>query len=274
MSNIRLRFSLMLCALLAGLALAGTACADTTPPALAAQLNHAVAPALMQQLLRASTAGLRITQRPAVSYIKAIQGPALGKPPVLLYVGADFCPYCAAQRWGLALALLRFGQLSGVRYMLSSPTDVYANTATFTFQFARFSSPYLRFQAIETANRANQRLMPMTAQAKQVFGAFDVPPYVRFAYGIPFVYLDGAYLLTQPMISPASLQGMDWQQIATQLAAPRSALFAQMMPQVNAFSAAICRVDGNRPTRVCAAPGVMAANAGLADLEGILQPHH
>ncbi|WP_297920080.1 hypothetical protein [Metallibacterium sp.] len=47
------------------------------------------------------------------------------------------------------------------------------------------------------------------------------------------------------------------------VAATAAALFAQIMPQVNAFSAAICRVDGNQPTRVCAAPGVMAANAGL-----------
>jgi hypothetical protein len=265
-----LRFSLTLLAALAGVGLATAARADATPPALAAQLNRPVAPALLLQLQRASHAGLGITQRPAASHIKAIQGPALGKPPVLLYVGADFCPYCAAQRWGLALTLLRFGQLSGVRYMLSSAEDVFANTATFTFQFARFRSPYLQFQAIETADRAQRKLMPMTAQARQVFGTFDVPPYVQFAYGIPFVYLNGAYLLTQPMISPASLQGMDWRQIATQLADPHSALFAQMMPQVNALSAAICRVDGNQPARVCRAPGVMAANAGLADLEGIL----
>jgi thiol-disulfide isomerase/thioredoxin len=260
----------MLVAALAGLTLAGAASADATPPALAAQLNHPVAPALMQQLERASNAGLRITRRPAANYIKPIEGPRLGKPPVLLYIGADYCPYCAAQRWGLALTLLRFGQLSGVQYMLSSATDVFANTATFTFQFARYNSPYLRFQAIETANREQQQLMPMTAQTTQIFKTFDVPPYVQFAYGIPFVYLNGAYLLTQPMISPASLQGMDWQQIAVRLADPRSALFAQIMPQVNAFTAAICRVDGNQPKRVCAAPGVMAANAGLSDLDGIM----
>ena len=48
MLNIRLRFSLMLFAMLAGLALAGAASADATPPALAAQLNRPVAPALMQ----------------------------------------------------------------------------------------------------------------------------------------------------------------------------------------------------------------------------------
>ena len=268
-----LRFGLTLVVALAGLARARVGYAQLlpgTPPALVAKLGYPVAPALMRQLERASVAGLRSTQRPAASYIKAIQGPNLGKPPVLLYVGADYCPYCAAQRWGLALTLLRFGQLSGVKYMLSSADDVFANTATFTFQFAHFNSPYLRFQAIETANREQQKLMPMTAQAAQVFKTFDVPPYVQFSYGIPFVYLNGAYLLTQPMISPASLQGRTWEQIGAQLADPRSALFAQIMPQVNAFSAAICRVDGNQPARVCAAPGVVAANAGLSDLGGIM----
>ena len=31
-----------------------------------------------------------------------------GKPKVL-YIGAEYCPYCAAQRWALAVALSRFG---------------------------------------------------------------------------------------------------------------------------------------------------------------------
>lgn len=253
----------------AGAALAQTA-PGTTPPALAAKLNHPVAPALLGQLERASAAGLKLAIRPTPVDVREIQGPSLGKPPVLLYVGADFCPYCASQRWGLLLTLLRFGQFTGVNYMLSSASDVYANTATFTFQFSRYTSPYLRFQAIETANRDEQPLMPMTPEATAIFKTFDVPPYAHFSYGIPFVYLNGAYLLTVPMLSPASLQGLSWEQIATQLANPRSALFKAAMPQVNLLSAAICRVDGHQPARVCGAPGVVAADGALSGLAGMM----
>ena len=257
-----------------GLVQAGIAHAQTepgtTPPALAALLDHPIAPALLGQLERASSAGLKLAVRPTPVDVTEIQGPSLGKPPVLLYVGADFCPYCASQRWGLLLTLLRFGQFTGLNYMLSSASDVYANTATFTFQFSRYTSPYLRFQAIETANRDEQPLMPMTPEATAIFKTFDVPPYAHFSYGIPFVYLNGAYLLTVPMISPASLQGLSWGQIATQLANPRSALFKAAMPQVNLLSAAICRVDGHQPARVCGAPGVVAADGALSGLAGMM----
>src|SRR5437870_5290426 len=34
-----------------------------------------------------------------------------GKPE-MLYIGAEFCPYCAAMRWSMAVALSRFGVLS------------------------------------------------------------------------------------------------------------------------------------------------------------------
>ena len=42
-----------------------------------------------------------------------VTGPALtsnGKPE-MLYIGAEYCPYCAATRWSMAVALSRFGTL-------------------------------------------------------------------------------------------------------------------------------------------------------------------
>src|SRR5207344_3398549 len=36
-----------------------------------------------------------------------------GKPEVL-YIGAEYCPYCAAERWAMAVALSRFGTFSGL----------------------------------------------------------------------------------------------------------------------------------------------------------------
>ena len=32
--------------------------------------------------------------------------------PEVLYMGADYCPFCAATRWGLVLALMRFGNFT------------------------------------------------------------------------------------------------------------------------------------------------------------------
>ena len=76
-----------------------------------------------------------------------ISGPALtshGKPEVL-YVGAEYCPYCAAERWAVAAALSRFGTLHGIGETTSSPSDVYPSTNTLSFHGATYTSPVLAF---------------------------------------------------------------------------------------------------------------------------------
>ena len=46
--------------------------------------------------------------------LKPVTGPALtsGGKPEMLYIGAEWCPYCAAERWAMAVALRRFGTFS------------------------------------------------------------------------------------------------------------------------------------------------------------------
>lgn len=241
---------------------------DSTPvpPALAKQLDHPVSAELMDTLARATHAGLDFTGKPAGTDLLAVSGPRPNRAgkPALLYIGADFCPYCAGERWGLMLTLLRFGKLDGVRYMLSSSTDVYANTPTATFQHAVYQSPYLDFQAVETADRLQRQLMIPNALQLKILAKFDAPPYMPSSGGIPFVYLDGRYVLNTLLVMPQELDGKDWQQIAAALADPGSALFQSTMPKVNLLTAAICHTNGGKPPNVCKAPGVKAAASALA----------
>src|SRR5579863_2688374 len=55
-----------------------------------------------------------------------------GKPE-MLYYGAEYCPYCAAERWAMVAALARFGTFSNLGTTASSSSDVFPNTRTFTF---------------------------------------------------------------------------------------------------------------------------------------------
>ena len=84
---------------------------------------------------------------------RAISGRALrahGRPQVL-YIGGEFCPYCAADRWSLVNALSRFGTFSSLRYMRSAATD--QNLATFTFDGSRYTSSYVSFVPIENEDQ-------------------------------------------------------------------------------------------------------------------------
>src|SRR6185437_9537503 len=82
---------------------------------------------------------------------------ANGKPEVV-YVGADWCPYCAATRWSTVVALSRFGSFSGLTLMRSSNNDTLPNTSTFSFQHATYTSGYISFNATETADRNRNTL--------------------------------------------------------------------------------------------------------------------
>ena len=69
--------------------------------------------------------------------------------PIMLYVGAEYCPYCAAERWSMVVALNRFGSFSNLSIISSSSTDAYPNIPTFTFYKSSYSSPYITFQPVE-----------------------------------------------------------------------------------------------------------------------------
>ena len=65
-----------------------------------------------------------------------------GGKPELLYIGAEYCPYCAANRWAMIVALSRFGTFSGLATVHSGITngagsqEPFPNTPTFTFAHA------------------------------------------------------------------------------------------------------------------------------------------
>ncbi len=73
-----------------------------------------------------------------------------GKSPTILYYGAEYCPYCAAERWAMVAALSRFGTFSGLKITASSHTDVDPETHTFSFYGSTYTSPYINFVPIET----------------------------------------------------------------------------------------------------------------------------
>jgi len=62
--------------------------------------------------------------------------------PTPFYAGADGCPFCAAERWVLVVALVRFGSFTGFTLMRSNPPDTDPNTATISFLHAKYHRAY------------------------------------------------------------------------------------------------------------------------------------
>lgn len=181
--------------------------------------------------------------------VKAISAPALtsGGKPEMLYIGGEFCPYCAELRWSMAVALSRFGSFTTpLRGIHSSPTDVYPSTATLTFYKTGYRSDYLTFTPVENETVDRKPLQPTTKQQQAIWDKYDANSY-------PFIYFGGKYIITAPIYDPQVLQGKTWAQIATALHDPSSAIAQGALGAANYMTAAICKMTGNQPASVCSA---------------------
>ncbi len=192
-----------------------------------------------------------------------------GKPEVL-YVGAEYCPFCASERWPTVIALSRFGTFSGLGLTTSSATDVFPSTPTLTFHGSTYSSDVISFVAVElntnqlaASGLGYEPLDTLTPEQQQLMQTFDVPPYTSQSGSIPFVLIGNRFAIAGSSYPPDVLQGKTWQQIASALSDPSSSVAKQVLGAANMLTASICELTGGQPTNVCTAPGVTSAAGSL-----------
>ena len=191
--------------------------------------------------------------------LKPVTGPALasGGKPEMLYIGAEWCPYCAAERWAMAVALSRFGSFSPLRGVHSSPTDVYPNTATLTFHDSTYTSKYLVFTPVENQDVNHNLLQTPTAAQKALWAKYEPP-----GNAYPFIDIGNRFVATTTY-NPQVLKGLSWNQIATDLHNPSSAVARGAVGSANLLTAAICKVTGNAPASVCTASPIPALESRI-----------
>ena len=200
--------------------------------------------------------------------ISPVSAPALtsaGKPEVL-YIGAEYCPYCAAERWAMAVALSRFGTFSGLHGIHSSSSDVYASTPTVTFYKSRYTSKYLTFTPVEEETTdQNTPLQKPTAAQSALAAKYDNPPYVptQSANAIPFIDFGGKYLVHGAQYNPQLLHGMTWAEVAAAVNDGTSQVAQGADGAANMITAAICKMTGNQPSGVCSSPAIKTLQGQL-----------
>jgi hypothetical protein len=196
----------------------------------------------------------------ATSPPKAVQDAALtaGGKPQVLYVGAEYCPYCAAARWTMVQALSRFGTFTDLKSVRSSPTDVFPNTPTFSFYGARYSSSTVVFTPRELETVTGKPLETPTAAETALWQRYTGKPG-----SFPFVDIAGRFVVAGPTYDPSVLGGLNEQEIAASLADPTSPVAKAIDGAANVMTAAICSATSGQPAAVCSAAGVRAAAGPL-----------
>jgi thiol-disulfide isomerase/thioredoxin len=175
--------------------------------------------------------------------------------PAILYIGAEWCPYCAAERWALVMALSKFGTFGPLRGTTSSPTDYSPSTPTFSFYGAGYTSKYLAFVPVEQETNNRVALQSPTKAQKALFTQWDAPPYVDAsnAGAIPFLYLAGKYLLLGAQYASVAISGMPFTKAVSYLTSGTNVTSKQAEASAGYLVGDLCTLTHNQPSTVCAA---------------------
>ena len=198
------------------------------------------------------------------SYFATVDGKPLtqnGKPEVL-FIGSDYCPFCAAQRWAMVNAFSRFGTFTGLTTIHSSSSDSYPNTPTFTFYGSKYTSNYISFTSVELQQNYRQgnssasnvpyvTLQTPTAAQNAIMTDYD--PGSGDGGPIPFIDFGNKYAQVGNIspLTPQLLAGKTWAQVATAMNEPTSTIGAAEDANANYETAAICVLTNNQPATAC-----------------------
>jgi hypothetical protein len=188
-----------------------------------------------------------------------------GKPR-MLYVGAEYCPYCAAERWSVVAALARFGTFTGLGQTASTPKDVFPNTPTLSFHGSSYTSQYISFSGYELEDTNGQPLDTLTSDDDALVQKYNAPPYVGTsdtAGSIPFIAMFGSHVSQGASYSPDLFKGMTHAEVANAMQDPTTDVAKNVDAMANFFSAIICKATDGQPEDVCTSSGVQAAAAKL-----------
>lgn len=237
----------------------------------ATQINS-LAPALFDAIGVAAYPGtpsnpvlpaMALTNQPALSL--AGTNPA---KPTIVFVGAEWCPYCAAQRWPLAAALARFGHFKTLHPTASSATDVLPNTPTISLFNSGYSSAYFNLVAVEQATNTHAPLQKTPADVQALMNTYDSSKYnpniTIPGKSIPFLDINNQYLQLGVSFNPQVLAGLSTADVASQLTAGTTPAATTIASSANLITAEICAVTHGQPGSVCSSAGVQAAAKVLA----------
>ncbi len=109
----------------------------------------------------------------------------IGNKVSFIYVGGQYCPYCAMERWAIVMALSNFGNFSNYSFIRSAE----GNIPTYDFVGITYTSNTVEFQGVEAYNNVAP---PHSGQLESLTG--DAATYYS-KYGgtsIPFICIGGS----------------------------------------------------------------------------------
>ena len=154
---------------------------------------------------------------------------------LVYFMGAYFCPYCASERWAIREALKIFGDWKNSEYDKSAESDEkYLNVPTISFHKSNYSSKYVEFQSMETADRY---FNPINQEQED---SYDVLENYNPDQIIPFLLIDGQFMQVGSGINAKIIEGMDHKDVEKELSIADSKIGSEIRKESEYITALIC----------------------------------
>ena len=176
---------------------------------------------------------------------------AAGGKPEMLYIGAEFCPICATQRWPMTVALSHFGTFTNLQQTHSAVSD--GNIPTLSYYGSTFTSPYLTFTPVETTTNqptgSGYKPLETPTPAQNALWQANSPSGETY----PFIDIDGKWLLQTSQFPDTALEGHSFNQILNSVGNNNNTIGAAIDASAAVLIQKICSVTGEQPAATCAA---------------------
>jgi thiol-disulfide isomerase/thioredoxin len=174
---------------------------------------------------------------------------------LVFFMGAQYCPYCAAERWAIVRALQNFGQWSALKQTMSAARDApLLNLPTYDFTEATYSSPHIEFVACETKDREFKPLQKLLENEEELVKQYNSDKQ------IPFLLIGGRFMQIEAGFTPKIFTGHTFRQTETELRKHKKAeseIRKTIDAEANIIRALLC---------VAGLPGELCKESGVAEL--------
>ena len=150
---------------------------------------------------------------------KLISAGTPGSQVTFVYVGGEFCPYCAMERWAIVMALEHFGNFSGIQYYFSSEDNI----PTIDFTKISYTSNIVDFQHVEVYDNKQNNF--------QTLNDYQNTLYTKYGTGsIPFICIGGKYFQSGAggSLNLNSFSNIDGNQVQQQIDSGSGNLYQQV----------------------------------------------
>lgn len=171
-----------------------------------------------------------------------------GGKPEFLFIGAEFCPICATERWPMLVALSKFGTFTNIQQTHSALQDGDINTIS--FYGSTYTSPYLTFVPYETTTNQpsgnGYKQLETPSQSAQALWA----QYTQQGT-VPFIDIGGKFVLTTAQYPDTELEGLSFNTIVSEIGDNNNTVGAAVDASATALTKYICSVTGQQPAQAC-----------------------